>query len=443
MAILVITVIFSRMHWIEGKSVQTVVIPPNKPYPGSPANETWGYSEVRRGSFLFWWLYKSKSWTTDPLIIYIHGGPGVSATAAANFDEVGPFDLNFDRRNKSSSWLEYASLVFVDAPVGTGFSFTTNPADYSFTKEESADDLINWFKDFIHRNPSFRKVPIHLFAESFATRFATVFADKMISIQDEVGVRLTGLTLISPYVSIYEYEEDVGRYLYSFSLVDDVQKGVLDSLAKKIADGAKEGNFLQASSTTLQVDPTCEAPTYGIFPLNILFDENHESHKLGGVTQMGNHFYPSIGWIDTREFKFAGLMNGPVHQYLKVPSVWGSQFLGAEIPQQIIDRYTDLLPYIDHVLTSSDIKVSVVFGQLDMFLNPLGQWRWIQRLKWSGKQDFLNRQKELFVGRPGFVQAYRKRHNQLTQYTVMNAGHVVPLDAPQVMLKVMRDIISY
>lgn len=93
-------------------------------------DETWGYVEVRQGASMFWWLYGAQmsdpmERVNKPLVMWLQGGPGASSTGYGNFEEIGPLDVNLEPRN--TTWLTEANVLFVDNPVGCGFSYVDDP----------------------------------------------------------------------------------------------------------------------------------------------------------------------------------------------------------------------------------------------------------------------------------------------------------------------------
>eukprot|EP00331_Platyophrya_macrostoma_P020288 CAMPEP_0176467712 /NCGR_PEP_ID=MMETSP0127-20121128/38612_1 /TAXON_ID=938130 /ORGANISM="Platyophrya macrostoma, Strain WH" /LENGTH=165 /DNA_ID=CAMNT_0017861045 /DNA_START=32 /DNA_END=525 /DNA_ORIENTATION=- len=66
--------------------------------------------------------------TSAPLILWLQGGPGCSSWLG-NINEFGPMTANYNATtNKTtlsanpSSWNNFAHLLFVDQPIGVGFS---------------------------------------------------------------------------------------------------------------------------------------------------------------------------------------------------------------------------------------------------------------------------------------------------------------------------------
>ena len=91
-------------------------------------DERWGYVTVRANAHMFWWLYgadteEPSERLSKPLIMWLQGGPGASSTGYGNFEELGP--LTADLMPRNTSWTRAANVLFVDNPVGTGFSYVT------------------------------------------------------------------------------------------------------------------------------------------------------------------------------------------------------------------------------------------------------------------------------------------------------------------------------
>lgn len=86
---------------------------------------------------LFYWLFKNldEDKANGPLLLWINGGPG-SSSMFGLFLENGPLRINKTGStekdyvvymNPEGSWADVASIVFLDQPIGTGFSYGTPP----------------------------------------------------------------------------------------------------------------------------------------------------------------------------------------------------------------------------------------------------------------------------------------------------------------------------
>jgi serine carboxypeptidase-like clade 1 len=93
-----------------------------------------GYVEVEEthGVELFYYFIQSeRNPQEDPLILWISGGPGCSGLNALFFD-ISPLKLDVAGYTEGlfprlvyfeDSWTKVSNVIFLDAPVGTGFSY--------------------------------------------------------------------------------------------------------------------------------------------------------------------------------------------------------------------------------------------------------------------------------------------------------------------------------
>ena len=67
----------------------------------------------------------------DPLVIWLQGGPGCSSMLGI-YTENGPFNFKyhsehpkqpFELEKNEYSWNNHANVMYIDQPLGTGFSF--------------------------------------------------------------------------------------------------------------------------------------------------------------------------------------------------------------------------------------------------------------------------------------------------------------------------------
>eukprot|EP00731_Ephydatia_muelleri_P028838 Em0020g482a len=125
---------------------------------------------------MFWWLYGSTGTTPrneTPLVMWLQGGPGASSTGFGNFEEIGPLDVN--QAYRPFTWVKAANVLFVDNPVGTGYSYVTDNSAYTTNVSQIADDLLTLFQAFLQQQPAFQNVPFYIFSESYGGKMAAAF----------------------------------------------------------------------------------------------------------------------------------------------------------------------------------------------------------------------------------------------------------------------------
>ncbi|XP_068619118.1 probable serine carboxypeptidase CPVL isoform X3 [Battus philenor] len=86
---------------------------------------------------LFFWYFPNKKKSADqtPWIIWLQGGPGMSSLYGL-FKEIGPLQIINGKVEKMSiTWATDYSLLFIDNPAGSGFSFSERKR-YPTTEDE-------------------------------------------------------------------------------------------------------------------------------------------------------------------------------------------------------------------------------------------------------------------------------------------------------------------
>lgn len=126
---------------------------------------------------IFRWLHETigdKVVTDRPLMVWLQGGPGGSSTGYGNFEELGPLDVKLNKR--SFTWINHFNVLFIDNPVGTGFSYVDSPKYLTKNNTQIARDLIELMRGFYKKRPEFKKVPLHIFGQSYGGKMAAEFA---------------------------------------------------------------------------------------------------------------------------------------------------------------------------------------------------------------------------------------------------------------------------
>lgn len=198
---------------------------------------------------MFWWLIGANDDVKNPpLIIWLQGGPGGSSTGFGNFLEIGPFNVSMKERKEP--WTKLADLLFIDNPVGTGYSYVDSKDKLTKTNKEIGDDLVSLMKEFIKKHPEYEKRPLYIFCESYGGKMTVAMALAIQSAvkREELKVNLTGIALGDAWISPIDYCNTWGEYLRSYSLVDDREIDVFNGIVDEIKEAMKEGRGENATS---------------------------------------------------------------------------------------------------------------------------------------------------------------------------------------------------
>ncbi|CAJ0610264.1 unnamed protein product [Cylicocyclus nassatus] len=126
-----------------------------------------GYLNGVTGNYLHYWLLESQTNPqTDPLVLWLNGGPGCSSLMGL-LSELGPFHPNPDGITLFEnvySWNKAANMLFLESPRNVGFSIqnlTLNPDDV-YNDEKTAYDSMLALKDFLNVYPEYNGRPFFI-----------------------------------------------------------------------------------------------------------------------------------------------------------------------------------------------------------------------------------------------------------------------------------------
>lgn len=141
-----------------------------------------GYLDVRDvDKHFFYWFYESRNDPkTDPIVLWINGGPGCVSECGLLF-ELGPSFIDSDLKPvyNPSSWNSNASVIFLDQPVGVGYSYAGN--EDVDTSAKSAKDVYVFLELFFKKFPDFLNNKFHISGESYGGHYLPHIGNEIIS----------------------------------------------------------------------------------------------------------------------------------------------------------------------------------------------------------------------------------------------------------------------
>ncbi|KAL2101497.1 hypothetical protein ACEWY4_003258 [Coilia grayii] len=419
--------------------------------PVSAAKESWGYVDVREGAHMFWWLYYANnpgtSYTELPLIMWLQGGPGASSTGFGNFEEIGPLDRELDERD--STWIQAASVLFVDNPVGTGFSYTDTVDALTKDVAGVASDMMVLLKEFFSQKEEFQNIPFYIFSESYGGKMAAAISLELTKAISSGGIKcnFAGVALGDSWISPIDSVLTWGPYLYSTSLLDDAGLMEVGSAAEAIKRAVTDGDFVKATELWSVLENVVEQNTNGVNFYNILGQESDDDDDSTVVKSLLQEDYlTSLARRHIRPLhseSLGQLMNGKIRKKLGIIPrnvTWGGQ-ADAVFASMSGDFMKPVIDVVDELLEAG-VNVTVYNGQLDLIVDTIGQENWVKALKWPGIEDF-NKMKWTALDdpeSPGVTGAFVKSYKNFSFYWILKAGHMIPSDQGDMALRMMQMI---
>ena len=158
---------------------------------------------------MFFWFFPAQNANASaPVLLWLQGGPGATSLFAL-FAENGPIQVNNDGSlsERQISWNSQYSLLYIDNPVGTGFSFTDSDQGYTRTETDVANDLYSALTQFFQIYTDYAKSPFYVTGESYAGKYVPSIGYK-IHVENQspavkVKINLVGLSMGNGWTDPY------------------------------------------------------------------------------------------------------------------------------------------------------------------------------------------------------------------------------------------------
>ncbi|KUJ24427.1 putative pheromone processing carboxypeptidase [Mollisia scopiformis] len=348
----------------------------------------------------------------DEITIWLNGGPGCSSLEGF-FQENGRFlwqTGTYAPVENAYSWVNLTNVLWVEQPVGTGFSPGKVTAT---TQEEIAQDFVGFFLNF-QKTFGIKKFKIYVAGESYAGRYVPYISAAMIDQHDTNYFDLSGAMTYDPCIGSFDYvQEEVVAvpFVHANNAVLNINSSYLAYL-----DGLDETcGYADFRNKYLQFPPTKHQP------ITYFSDENDYAcdvfdmavNAALNVNPCYNIYHVSdacplqsdvLGFPGLLEYITPGLPvyfdRADVKKAVHAPDtpwvVCSNEPVIIGPPNQGPEEYTGDLSAdpIQHVLPKvieHTNRTLISNAQLDMIIITNGTLLSIQNMTWNGKLGFQQR----------------------------------------------------
>jgi len=393
----------------------------------------------------------------------------------ALFNEMGPVNINSDDQlvNNPHTWNEEYAMLFIDNPVGVGYSkVTTSNRKVKFQEDVSEEDMFRSLYDYKNIiQPSSEHIVLskrsflqedystsdHIlgdaaFGDGYVQNQAAVahdlyeFLEQFYGIFPEVLSRnlyITGESYAGKYVPacasyIHERNTREGKKIviplvgviigngmidpksmvlthaqqaFTMGLVSKRQAAKMQEYADQAHYWVGEADFANALSSRLE-----------------MFD--YFKNVTGGINWYDLRLYGGSNWSRTNDFMniHKSIFNIPdSRKFEKDPLVF------KHLADDLMKSYAYLFPYL---LDTAKIRVLLYQGNFDFRDGVYGSTEWIEGMDWSGAKGFEDA--ERYPVKQGWSRVYQN----LTWDVIHAAGHLVPMDQGQASLEMVRRFVE-
>lgn len=371
-------------------------------------------NEKYTSNIFFWFVPSEHETETAPVVLWMTGGPGTSSLMAF-FGENGPYRMNEDGKlvRRPFAWTNRFSVIYVDQPVGTGFSFTKSARGYARSMKDVARDMLEFLEQFFTLFEEFSHNDFYVTGESYAGKYVPALAAAIHQHKHlRVKINLVGVAMGNGFTDP-AIMTDFGSQLWQLGLVQKKDAAHMMKAQKNAIRLLKKGRT---------------AESFHIMD-SLFFGVLAETTYFRNVT--GFHYYYNFLQTSTPAGQTA------YKRIVQIPRVRRAIHVGDRPFNK--DRAIVMTNFIDTFMTSEtrpfkvaleNYRVLVYSGLLDLCVPTVATEKFLEKLQWSGRRQWERAERKLWLGSDGDVLAYVKQARNLSFVVVRGAGHVVPYDQP-------------
>lgn len=394
-----------------------------------------GYLPVNSegGSEMFFIFYEAEDPVsgpdTTPIVLWLQGGPGCSSMFGMLYIN-GPYFIhpnNLTLYRNPGSWTRRFGMLFVDQPIGTGYSVVAG-GNIPNDEVTMAAHLYSTLQNFYKMHKVYRNRPLFVTGESYAGKYVpsishyivqaeamnSGYADKMKKLRD-IGAeverpvfKLGGMAIGNGFTDAETQTRYQAVVAWSMGLIDWYQKQQAEAiqnevlellLTKKYLEARKKSDELLAYIANCSASATLE---------DIRRSQAYDAQDRVGLFMNLPEVKQEVGARQDITFESC--------------SRAVDQAMGYDVMKSVKNLVPDLLKF-SHVMLYQ--------GQFDAECGYAGNDAWLATLQWPGHEGFATTPRRIWTLRDE-VLGYWKQFSTLTHVEIRNAGHMVPHDQPAV-----------
>ncbi|XP_021822235.1 serine carboxypeptidase-like 7 isoform X2 [Prunus avium] len=384
---------------------------------------------------LFYYFIESEgSPEHDPLVLWLTGGPACSGFHTFVYVNIGPLSFDyaesFGKEPKLKlnpySWTKVASIIFLDAPVGTGFSYATTWEGYNVSDTSHAAQTYQFLRKWLIDHPKFLNNPLYIGGESYSGIVVPVVVQEISDGNDEGDeppMNLKGYVLGNPAVDNLRGNNLKVPFCHLKALISD-------SLYQSTKRNCK-GQYINVDPKNklclddLELIREC---VNDINPSQILEPKCHRDsgNLLCSFSQLPRQWCREDNYILSDVWANDKMVQNALH--IRPGSIKEWVRCNKSIQASFIHDVSSTVVYHENLIKQG-YRVLVYSGDQDMNIPYLGTISWIESLNATvtspWKPWLVNEQVA------GYRVQYTNQKHELTFTTIKGGGHAAPEYKPE------------
>ncbi|KAF4230986.1 hypothetical protein CNMCM6805_000509 [Aspergillus fumigatiaffinis] len=402
-------------------------------------NQYSGYLSVGDNMNMWFWFFEARNNPKQaPLAAWFNGGPGCSSMIGL-FQENGPCHF-VDGQDTPSlnkySWNNYANMLYIDQPIGVGFSYGTNKVS---STETAAPYVWKLLQAFYAQFPEYESREFGIFTESYGGHYGPEFASyiqeqnaaiKAGTVSGE-NINLVALGVNNGWIDAAIQEKAYIEYSYNNTyeqLIDSSDRTRLLSVYNSqclpaIQKCAKTGT----NADCRNADSVCYSNIEG--PIS-----NSGDFDVYDIRQPRNDPFPPQTYSTYLANADVVKAIGAQTKYQECPDGPYNKFSQTgDNPRSFLSTLSDVV--------KSGINVIVWAGDADWICNWLGNYEVANAVDFPGQSKFKAKDLAPYTVN-GVEKGTFKYVDNFSFLRMYEAGHEVPYYQPEASLQVFQQILQ-
>ncbi|KAL1204760.1 Serine carboxypeptidase-like 15 [Cardamine amara subsp. amara] len=190
-----------------------------------------GVGEAEEDQMFYYFIKSESNPEEDPLLVWLTGGPGCSSFSGLVYEN-GPLAFKVETYNGSIptlvsttySWTKVANIIYLDQPVGTGFSYSTNPLADIPSDTGSVKRVNEFVRKWLAKHPEYFSNPFYVTGNSYSGKVIPAIVQE-ISNQNYIcckpQINLQGYVIGNPATDPYRDVNSRVQFAHGMGLISD------------------------------------------------------------------------------------------------------------------------------------------------------------------------------------------------------------------------------
>ncbi|XP_022572054.1 serine carboxypeptidase-like 15 [Brassica napus] len=230
LSLMLLLLLLSLVHAYSGESTVRYLPGFQGPLPFELETGYIGVGEAEEDQLFYYFIKSERNPSEDPFLIWLTGGPGCSSLSGLILEN-GPlaFNIESDSGNIPSlvsttySWTKVANIIYLDQPVGTGFSYSRNRLANIPSDTGSAKRVHEFVRNWLAKHPEYFSNPFYVAGNSYSGKVVPAVVQE-ISIGNGLcckpQINLQGYVLGNPVTDYVGYNWRI-PFAHGMGLISD------------------------------------------------------------------------------------------------------------------------------------------------------------------------------------------------------------------------------